>query len=120
MRNLDIATKTQEQISEELDVTLLESVRTVKSALKHARRASGGAGAELGDIRGAAALLNVARQRMRDLGISKAVTPGDAAALLAQEIGASLTDMPEDELEEELDAGSSRQQEVGRIPEAAR
>jgi len=112
MRNLDIATKTQEQISEELDVTLLESVRTVKSALK--------AGAELGDIRGAAALLNVARQRMRDLGISKAVTPGDAAALLAQEIGASLTDMPEDELEEELDAGSSRQQEVGRIPEAAR
>ena len=112
MRNLDIATKTQEQISEELDVTLLESVRTVKSALK--------AGAELGDIRGAAALLNVARQRMRDLGISKVVTPGDAAALLAQEIGASLTDMPEDELEEELDAGSSRQQEVGRIPEAAR
>ena len=112
MRPLDIATKTQEQISEELDVTLLESVRTVKSALK--------AGAELGDIRGAAALLNVARQRMRDLGISKAVTPGDAAALLAQEIGASLTDMPEDELEEELDAGSSRQQEVGRIPEAAR
>ena len=87
MRNLDIATKTQEQISEELDVTLLESVRCVKSALK--------AGAELGDIRG-------------------------AAALLAQEIGASLTDMPEDELEEELDAGSSRQQEVGRIPEAAR
>jgi len=112
MRPLDIATKTQEQISEELDVTLLESVRCVKSALK--------AGAELGDIRGAAALLNVARQRMRDLGISKAVTPGDAAALLAQEIGASLTDMPEDELEEELDAGSSRQQEVGRIPEAAR
>ena len=59
--------KIQEQLSDELDKMLLARVLSGEAT---------------------AAELNVARQRLKDLGISKVVTPGSDLARLAQEIHA--------------------------------
>ncbi len=58
--------KVQEQLSDELDRLLLARVLSGEAT---------------------AAEMNVARQRLKDLGISKVVAPGSDLARLAEEIG---------------------------------
>lgn len=89
--SLTKATDVQQEISEALDETLLEGVKRMKHILSSGE-----------DVRGASALLNVARQRLRDLGITKIVAPGDAVHQFSVELGKipdmePLTDPDDDE-----------------------
>lgn len=73
-------TKTQEQLSKELDKKLLARIT---KGYKVVDKATG----KLKTIAATAADLNVARQRLKDLGLTQLVNAGDSAATLAKEIG---------------------------------
>ena len=95
-------TTTQEKISDELDKKLLQALKKgVKVGVDDEGKPI--------HVDASAAVFNVARQRCRDLGLTKVVNPGDAADKLAKELfrGApdNVLDLPAVSREQDSKAG---------------
>lgn len=74
--------ETLEQLDDELDKALLSAIKNGVDTI-----VGTGKNAHVECLPASAAILNVARQRLRDLNFSKIRTPGTAADELANEMG---------------------------------
>ncbi len=90
-------------LSDQLDEALLAGVRLAKGAMA--------SGKDIEEIKGAAALLNVARQRLKDLGYDKVVQPGSVLDQISKEMGlddGKIFELPPLDMEGNNEATSGR------------
>jgi len=94
-------TKTQEDISDALDAALLRGIKDGVAVQTEEGMVIAPA---------PAAFLNVARQRLKDLGISKLAAPGSDLAALAKECGFKTLELPP--LDDERDDAATSERSI--------